>query len=415
MHIRNYDRTPIWRAFCLILLSILLLPATFTSADPVRSLRFVVFGDHRGDNKAWDTTTWDKYTDGGITKPAVIDVFKAIKAEQPDFAINVGDLVTKWTKQLVNTTPDALFSQELADWAALWKEHTDNLPIFPVRGNQEVSASVKVWRDFIAGMPGIGSLAPNGPKGEELLTYAFQTQNCLFIGVDEYSPPSDNDSHYISPQAMAWIADQLDPQYNKLQRSAHKFVWGHVPAFPVWDFKSKSGPFTVIKDGLASPYACFSYDYKEIDWMEQREIFWNLLGQRKAEYFCGHDHIYARGGAIDSKGRPVRQTTIGNGGAPPPLVLPSVVPDVYINGPFVEAYTGIALPTSPSDVGYQLENPRIQTESFPLFESGAAAPFGYGYIIVDVVGPVVTYTYKAESAVGAGFQVVDTWTVSSED
>ena len=50
-----------------------------------------------------------------------------------------------------------------------------------------------------------------------------------------------------------------------------------------------------------------------------RDPFWNILGQEAAgAFFCGHDHIYARGVAQDTAGNWVRQVIIGNGGAPAP-------------------------------------------------------------------------------------------------
>ncbi len=389
-------------------------------ADPVPSFRFAVMGDHRGDNKAWDTNTWDRYKDDGITKPALIDIAEALKAERVDFVLDVGDLATKWTKQLKNIKADALFARELADWASLWREHSGNLPLFPVRGNQEVSASRSVWQAFAQGMPGIGALAPNGPAGEEWMTYSFQYHNCLFVGIDQYMPPADNDTHYITPAAMAWLDQQLDPRFNKLTRSGHKFVWGHAPAFEIWDFKAAT-PFTSTKDGLASPYTLYSYNFKDINFVAMRDTLWDIVAKRKAEYFCGHDHIYARGLAVDSKGRLARQTIIGNGGAPPPILPPAYPPAVYTLGPFAESYTGIAFATLPTNLVYQLQYPRVVAESFPLFEIPPAPPkvtglpYGYGYVVVEVAGPIVTATYKAEPEVGAGFREVDRWIVSGDD
>ncbi len=406
------------RMIGLISASLLMLGAvTSVWAPPSPTFRFAVMGDHRGDNKAWDTNTLANYTDGGITKAALMDIASALKHENVDFVLDVGDLVTKWTKQLTNTTANTLFASELQDWAAIWRDYSGNLPFFPVRGNQEVSASIGVWRNFIQGMPGIGSLPPNGPEGEELLTYSFKYKNCLFVGVDQYMPPADNDTHWITPTAMAWLDQQLNPRYNKLTRSGHKFVWGHAPAFEIWDMKAAT-PFTAMKDGLASPFGLFSYDFRGIDFVAMRNTFWDILAQRKAEYFCGHDHIYARGLAVDSHGRVTRQTIIGNGGAPPPALPPVMPPAVYVDGPFAEAYTGIPFATLPTNVVYQLAQPRIVTESFPLFDippsppKVTGLPYGYGYVVVEISGPSVTAVYKAEPEVGAGFVEVDRWIIS---
>lgn len=363
--------------------------------------KFGVLGDHRGDNKASNVnSTKDGYKDGGMNKAVLANLAAALRQEGVDFVLDVGDLATKWTAPMISITPDALMTSELAEWAAIWNANSAALPIFPVRGNQEVSASVSVWTDWISSMPGIGSLAPNGPPGEEMLTYSFKRRNCLFVGIDQYLPPGNNDTHVISQAALDWLEGQL-PQ------SGHKFVFGHAPAFEVWDPKAATS-FTAVKDGLASPYASFTPDY-----MAMRDRFWNLLGQRKAEYFCGHDHIYARALCVDSAGRWAGQTIIGNGGAPPPALFSTA----YTRGPFAEAYAGIPFPTlnAPPDPVYMLEFRRVETESMPLFSVGeppkVTQTYGFGYVVVTVHGSWVTAKYMAEPAANASFIEVESWAI----
>lgn len=120
-----------------------------------------------------------------------------------------------------------------------------------------------------------------------------------------------------------------------------------------------------------------------------------------AEYFCGHEHIYGRGLAVDTEGRWIRQTIIGNGGAP----VPPAFPAAYNLGPYIESYTGIALPTLPPHDPLVLVNPLIVSEA-------ATRTNEFGYIIVEMHGAKVIATYKAEPAAGAGFQVIETWTIA---
>jgi hypothetical protein len=358
---------------------------------------FAVIGDHRGDNKKANVNAAKTaYKDGGITKPVLINIASALAAEKVAFAVDVGDMATKWqTGFFVDTvTSNSLLAAELADWADLWKTHSGNLPIYPVRGNQEVSASKQVWRDFLATLPGISALPLNGPEGEQGLTYAFKYKNCLFVGIDQYATSlANNDAHYITPEAMAWLEWVLP-------ESSHKFVYGHVPAFEVWD--PKAAPFTAIKDGLASPYALFNGDS-----LAQRDAFWDLLGKHKANYFCGHDHIYTRSLCIDTQDRWVRQVIIGNGGAPPPAMFSTA----YTDGWCAEAYAGVPFPTVPG-FSYELLSPLVVTESMPTFGSGTSRAYGYGYVVINVHGSKVTARYMAEPAAEAGFVEVDSWTIA---
>lgn len=243
------------------------------SSTWAKSWRFAVMGDHRGDNKAPNvqidpvTGKGIGYKDGGINKLVLQDLGIALKNEDVEFVLNVGDLVSKWRKEINGKTADVLLSEELADWANIWNTASGELPIYPVRGNQEVTASEDVWRNFTNGMPGIGQLRLNGPAGEEGLTFSFKHKNCLFVGIDQYvSPLADGDTHVITPEAQVWL-DRLLSESDR----PHTFVFGHTPAYQTWD--STKMPFTVVKDGLATPYAKFSYDFRGIDFVAMRDTF----------------------------------------------------------------------------------------------------------------------------------------------
>jgi hypothetical protein len=373
-----------------------------STAFSAETARIAIIGDHRGDNKAVDKTTYARYTDDGLNRPILIDIATALKNEKVDLVLDVGDLVTKYTSALVNTSSNALMASELADWGNTWKQYSGNLPIFPVRGNQEVSADPAVWKAWTKTMPGIGEIAWNGPAGEEGLTFSFTYKNCMFVGIDQYMPPANNDVHWITPAALTWLNDTL-----KAPNKPFKFVFGHAPAFEVWDVGA--APFTKSKDGLASPLTKYSYNYNGINFMAMRDLFWDLLGEAGAQYYCGHDHLYARCVAYDTQGDWVRQVIMGNGGAP----VVAEFPAVYTQGPFAEGYATnfVTLPASPA---YQLAVPRVLTECFPsAFTPDPAKPavknYGFGYLIVDVQGAKATARYMAEAKAGAGFQMVETW------
>jgi hypothetical protein len=342
----------------------------------LKGWRFAVFGDHRGDNTLTNINP-DKnaYLDGGFNKAVLEDLAAAIKSEDVEFVLDVGDLVTKWQPAFV-IPADELMATQFADWGATWIAASGGLPIYPVRGNQEWTASAETWKAFTKTMPGIGMLVPNGPPGEEGLTFSFKHKSCLFIGVDQYaSPLANGDSHVITPEALAWIDQQLSES-----DKPYKFVFGHVPAFETWNSKKKP-ILTAVKDGLATPYALFTPAA-----IAMRDAFWSSLGLVGAEYFCGHEHIYGRGVTTDAAAAVLRQTIVGNGGAP---LVPPFPTDYDDLGVYCESYTGIALPGIPP---VTLIDPLIDTEA-------SAQTLEVGYIVIQVHGSKVTAKYVAATAV----------------
>jgi hypothetical protein len=256
-------------------------------------------------------------------------------------------------------------------------------------------------------MPGIGDLAPNGPPGEEGLTFAFTHKNCLFVGIDQYADGRANgDTHVVSPETQAWLEVLL-----AASDRPHTFVFGHAPAYETWTSKNDPAPpvFTVVKDGLATPYAKFT------SWaMEMRDAFWSSLGLVGAEYFCGHEHMYGRGVTTEAAVASLRQTIIGNGGAP---LVPLFPAEYAPLGVYCESYTynpdtgKIELPGIPP---VRLTDPLIATEA-------AARTAEVGYIVVQVHGSKVTAKYVAAPADiktnkrTGPFAVVDTWTIAEGD
>lgn len=355
------------------------------------SWKFVVFGDNRGDNKGWNATK-DGYKDGGINKPVLADEAAAIKQEQPEFVLVVGDLVTKWTPQLVNIHSNALMASELADWRQIWMDNTGGLPVFPVRGNQEWNASPSVWTDFIKTLPGISAIEQNGPAGEVGFTYSFTCKNVLFVALDEYVFAPSADSPTLAPATLDWLRAQM-AAFNK----PHVFAYAHAPAYEIWDAKA-AAPFTVLKDGLPSPAPIIDNKVGPVAMScdavaNVRDPLWNILGQEGAgAFFCGHDHIYARGVAQDSVGNWVRQVIIGNGGAPAPVRFA----DDYNLDPFIESAARNAQFCCSAGTS-SVCSPMFYKEFFEQPYITPATGTNFGYLVVEIHGSMAQATYKAKT------------------
>lgn len=395
--IPTYER----RLAALALLFLGLLAPAFVLAADEGAWTFAIIGDHRCVATA-ATVTLDGtgYVGGGINEPVLRDIAQALKAEGVEFAIDVGDLVAKYDSKLLWGLPsgaaaaDAFMATQLSRFTAVWNEYSGNLPIFPVRGNHENTVSTAPWLANQAILPGISSLLPTicSPPGEAGLTYAFTYRNCLFIALDAYPvnsakyPALSGRSPTLSMGTMTWLEQLL----NAPDRLPHVFVYGHTPAYEVWD--TEKPWYTTARDGLASPRPMPAGRLVDCTAASLvRNPFWNLLANAGANYFCGHDHTYLRGSAAG-----VTQCIIGNGGAP---AYPA-----YPEDPYVESAD--AVPNTPAWVD-NCDSPRITKEFFD--QSG-----DFGYVIVKIHDSHAnifnaTATYKAEPAPGAGFVTMDKW------
>ena len=346
---------------------------------------------------AWAAGNKTGWKDGGVNTAVLKDLAIALRNEKVEFVVDVGDLIAKFdSKLLTGTLPDGtkitadkLIASELNLFTTTWNTWSGGLPIYPVRGNHEASASAATYLAGIAALPGIGEMLPNtfSPSdGDKGLTYAFAEKNCIFIGLDVYMNPAVTPA--IPPSTLAWLNGLLAEKPER-----HVFVWGHTPAYEIWD--SEKAPLTAARDGLASPKLTPAPPVPPLvncaAAANVRDPFWNILGNANASYFCGHDHIYLRGSAPSADGTAVMQTIIGNGGAPayPP----------YPVDPFVEsAAYGVPNCGSP------------RPTSIVFDQSGSLGQDSYGYVLVEIHGSHATATYKAENKIGGTFEVRDQWT-----
>lgn len=148
---------------------------------------------------------------------------------------------------------------------------------------------------------------------------------------------------------QAWLDGVLASNY-----MPHVFAFGHLPAFKV------------------------NHSDTLDDHPADRDAFWTSLGNAGAQaYFCGHDHFYDHARLDDGDGNPgndVHQFIVGTAGAP-------ITSDGSYNGS-----NGKWTPVR-------------------QFHEGA-----YGYMVVEVDGLDVTYTWKHRMAAGEYSAGADTRT-----
>lgn len=170
-----------------------------------------------------------------------------------------------------------------------------NIPVYPVPGNHEFQCSTNdVLTQYEIGTSAwaiaFGQTLPqNGPAGDEGMTYGFEHENALFLGLNQW-----NGYRSYKGNDNAWVAAQL-----AASTQTHVFAFGHNPMAMV----------------------------EGVDAISNRNDFWSLLGQAGARmYFCGHEHCRARTltRTPDADRNFIYEVTDGRGGAPsgPPLVFP---------------------------------------------------------------------------------------------
>jgi hypothetical protein len=290
----------------LVVLVALVVPLQAQAAPPPQSsslVRFVVAGDSRGDNN-------------GINAAILSEIAQATIKEGAKFILMPGDEVTG------SSSASTLQSQLTAFRNTMQPLYDAGIGVYPVRGNHDASSKT-VWDAVFSGAY---ALPGNGPSGEQNVTYSFTYGNILVIGLDEYV----NDGRVN----QAWLNAQLAANTRQ-----HVFVFGHLPAFSVYQ-----------QDTLASHPT-------------ERNTFWNSLAAAGVRaYFAGHDHMYNHARLDDGDGNPandVHQFVAGTAGAP-----------LYT---WDGTYEG----------NYGSWTPRLV-----YYESD------YGYALVEVNGPQVTITWK---------------------
>ncbi len=381
---------------------ILILGILAFLADPaLAGWKFVVFGDTRGDYKKYPPSDpWTAYPDGGVNTAVLADMAAAIGGEDADFAVMLGDMVSKWTKVLKGdpARPETgvraadLIDAELDLWITTWNDHSGSLPILPIRGNHEATLDTfkatdqwapstpedlaAVWRAHFPMLP------QNGPAGAVGLTYSLKYKDIFFVALDPYPA---GDVPQFSPEVLAWLQAQLAGS-----DALEEFVFGHAPAFP-----STDPALPKVPNALPCPNSNLA-ELIAGTYLPARDAFWNVLGSQGCQvFFTAHEHLYARAWAQDSFGNVVRQMIVGAGGAP----LDPAPQLLYVDNWDLATWD----PLYPKVLPQPLPDPRVFAEAGDVART-------FGYLVVEVDGPKVYTTYKAMvGGVGEGYEVIDTW------
>ena len=218
--------------------------------------RFAVLGDTRD------------YSSDGINVRVMKAILEKIKAENVDFIIITGDMITGSTKTDVHRN-------RLKKWKSLVEKY--KMPFYVGVGNHEIESEAS--EDIVRS---VFEMPENGPSGFKELIYSFDYKNAHFIMLDT---AIFNSFHALGRVQMEWLEEDLEKNQKGLI-----FVFGHDPAYPVHSHMGSS------------------LDKYSI----QRDELWSLFEQYKVRvYFCGHEHLYNR-----SMHGGVYQVITAGGGAP---------------------------------------------------------------------------------------------------
>ncbi len=236
-------------------LAVLACAGLLAATRPAAGWSFAVLADARGE---WVSGTSLPTNQWWVNIPFIEAACSNMVDQGVDLVIHPNDSTYGFYTQYHHPSMDyqyTLLKQALAPLT------NAGIPIFSIRANHEAyqDPDGTVFRaHFAAGLP------TNGPPGEVGLTYSFVTNNALFIGLDAYLHEIE-----VPEINQPWLDQQL-----AAATSRHVFVYSHPAAFQC-----------LMPTTFALQPA-------------KREAFWNSLGAANVRmYFCGHDHMYNRGGA----------------------------------------------------------------------------------------------------------------------
>lgn len=236
---------------------LLLLTVSAFASDQVT---FVATGDSRG-------------SDNGVNSTILAEIAQAIVAEQVDFVLFAGDLVS-------GSSDSAVLANQLLYWRSIMQPVYDaGIAVYPCRGNHD-AGNRGAWDEVFSGSY---ALPANGPAGEVNLTFSFTYGNVFVAGLDQYV--------VLRRINQVWLDQQL-----AANSMPHIFVLGHEPAFSV--------------------------DHADCldDHPVERNAFWNSLAAAGGRfYFTGHDHFYNHARIDDGDPDPtndLQQYLVGSAGAP---------------------------------------------------------------------------------------------------
>lgn len=300
-----------------ILIVILLVSASFVTIHAqTLDYSFITVGCNRVND-----------ADSTANKPSTANVYQLNRlftevsniSPLPDYLFFTGDLVIGYKKDTVK------LAEQLRGWISLYKASplfgkTTKLVVIPGNHETQDKAAGKLSfsaaeRTFVREMAEF-IMGSNGPTATGLvagtdslttdqskLTYSFDHKGSHFVILN--TDPVGRDSRVPNN----WIDNDMATA--KTNGAKHVFVFGHKPAYS-----------SVLKptDGLAI-------------YPSQRNIFWNILENNKAEaMFAAHNHLWEKQQPHSDK---TWQIIAGNGGSS----LESATPNLYFGYTLVNIYT----------------------------------------------------------------------------
>lgn len=309
---------------------------------------------------AWKFVVWSDphfyhtLTAANIASPYVAP---AIIADNPDFVILTGDIVTGYTATYQGMPYKTLYAQ-LVDNAfpTLQLLLNAGIEIYPLRGNHDACSGgcnnsnfgvedtagwVKAWTQFL-------SIPSTGSDHDKYLTYKVSHENSDFFILDEFYDgviPPCNPLYQVGVDEK-WLEESLSESV-----ATHKFIFGHQPFFPV----------------------CNGADALRIDFTQhlvKRDRIWGLFADYNVDaYFCGHYHTFSVRDITKTAENPVYQ------------IMAGTTLNLDLSATYSYPYTG------------GLASPWTST-NIVEYHGGGGAFLGLGYTLVEVDGDNVTITFK---------------------
>ena len=292
--------------------------AASSGSDPV-SFTFATVGDSRHDPEAPDITAQDRVW---LQNTRVFArMLREIELQKPHALFFNGDMIHGYS------TNRLVLDRQYAFWRGMVAGMAERgVCVLPVPGNHEVQLKhqrpngevVKIacepcevaWRENMGDLIldtnrwlqahhaaptawSIGHAPRIGQDGvqtdQRQLSYSFDFAGLHFavintdaVGADSHAP-------------VTWLAADLAAA--KARGVTQQFVFGHKMAFTYrYGDKSKPKGFDVFP--------------------ENQRVFWSLMEQFHATYFCGHEHIYHSTQPTANAGGNAWQVIVGAGGSP---------------------------------------------------------------------------------------------------
>jgi len=306
--------------------------------DDQEILSFSTVGDSRQDPVTADPTTLPLSGQDAMwlqNTKAWSRIMRSIEDQRSSLLFFNGDMIMGYGNAVVpanNTNVAGIVGSDLVKFYiqyAFWRGMVAGLMengtyVVPVPGNHEVqwkaagkkaqAPNEEAWRanmgDLILDDSRFLNLFGEQPSNETLtdtraydnlatdqskLSYSFDFRGSHFVIIN--TDPVGKDAH----APVNWLAsDLLAARTRGIQ---HLFVFGHKPAYTYYYGATPIGPLPATPSGLDNDPV-------------SRDLFWNVIEQYGATYFCGHEHIFNISQPRALQGGTAWQILVGSGGSP---------------------------------------------------------------------------------------------------